>query len=147
MGCSDFIIKKKDGSLRMCVDYCKLNKVTFKKKYPLPRNDDLFNPLQGARYFSMIDLRSGYHQFRVRREDIPNTKFLTRYGHYEFLVLSFGIIDALMAFMDLMNRVFQNYLDSFFIVLIDDILVYSRNEGDHMNHLRVLLQVFKDFKV
>ena len=124
-------------------DYRQLNKVTIKNQYPLPRIDELFDQLQGASYFYNIDLTSRYHQHRVRSEDIPKMAFLTRYGRYEFLVMSFGLTNAPMVFMDLMNRVFLSYLDSFVIVFIDNILVYSKNDGDHMDHLRVVLQVLR----
>ena len=110
-----------------CIDYRKLNKVTIKNKYPLPRIDDLFDQLQGASYFSNTDFRSGYHQLRVRGKDVPKTAFWSRYGHYEFLVTSFGLTNASEVFLDLMNRVSRNYLDSFVIVFIDNISVYSKN--------------------
>ena len=112
--------------------------------YPHPRIEYVFDQLQGAIYFLKIDLRSGYHQLRVRGEDIPKTSFRTRYGHYEFLVRSFALTNAPAAFMDLMKRVFQNYVDFFVIVFIDDILVFLKNESDHMGHLRVVLQVLKE---
>ena len=133
-------VKKKDGSLRLCIDYRGLNKVTIKNKYPLPRIDDLFDQLAGSRVFSRIDLRSGYHQLKVRAEDIPKTAFRTRYGHYKFLVMSFGLTNAPAAFMELMNRVFHDYLDKFIIVSIDDILVYSKTRKDHETYLRLVLE-------
>jgi hypothetical protein len=114
-------VKKKDGSMRMCIDYRELNKVTIKNQYPLTRIDDLLDQLQGARVFSMVDLLSGYHQVRVKEEDIPKITFRTRYGHYEFLVMSFGLTYAQAVFMDTMNRVFHGYLDQLTVVFIDDI--------------------------
>ena len=132
-------VKKKDGSLRLCIDYRELNKVTIRNQYPLPRIDDLFYQLQGARVFSKIDLRSGYHQLKIRSEDVPKTTFRTRYGHYEFLVMPFRLTNAPTIFMDLMNRIFQPYLDQFVIVFIDDILIYSGSKEDHEEHRRVVL--------
>ncbi|KAH0633386.1 hypothetical protein KY284_036172 [Solanum tuberosum] len=143
-GAPVLFVKKKDGSLRMCIDYQQLNKLTIKNKYPIPRIDDLFDQLQGASHFSNIDLRSGYHQLRVRDSDIPKTTFRTRYGHIELVVMSFGLTIALATFMDLMNIVFKQYLDLFVIVFIDDILIYSKNEEEHVTHLRVFLQTLKD---
>ncbi|KAK8625979.1 hypothetical protein V6N13_133634 [Hibiscus sabdariffa] len=139
-GAPVLFVKKKDESLRMCIDYRQLNKMTVKNKYPLPRIDDLFDQLRGATVFSKIDLRSGYYQLKVREQDVLKTAFRTRYGHYEFLVMPFGLTNAPAAFMDLMNRVFHEYLDQFVVVFIDDILVYSRTKEDHDRHFRLVLQ-------
>ncbi|GKB51713.1 putative nucleotidyltransferase, ribonuclease H [Tanacetum coccineum] len=141
-----FIIKK-DRSFRMCIDYQELNKLTIKNRYLLPRIDDLFDQLQGSSVYSKIDLRSGYHQLRVRDEDIPKTAFRTRYEHYEFQVMPFGLTNAPDVFMDLMNRVCKPYLDKFVIVFIDDILIYSRNKEEHANHLRIILELLKKEKL
>jgi hypothetical protein len=146
-GAPVLFVKKKDGSMRLCIDYRELNKVTIRNKYPLPRIDDLFDQLRGSEVFSKIDLRSGYHQLRVKEEDIPKTAFQIRYGHYEFLVMPFGLTNALAVFMDLMNRVFHEYLDSFVIVFIDDILVYSKSQEKHEEHLRIVLQILRDRKL
>ncbi|GJU99606.1 putative reverse transcriptase domain-containing protein [Tanacetum coccineum] len=146
-GAPVLFVKKKDGSFRMCIDYRELNKLTVKNRYPLPRIDDLFDQLQGSSVYSKIDLRSGYHQLRVRDEDIPKTAFRTRYGHYEFQVMPFGLTNAPAVFMDLMNRVCKPYLDKFVIVFIDDILIYSRNEEEHANHLRIILELIKKEKL
>ncbi|CAN4091633.1 unnamed protein product [Withania somnifera] len=124
----------------MCIDYRRLNKVSVKNKNPMPRIADLFDRLRGATVFSKIDLRSGYHRLCICTEDIPKTAFRTRYGHYEFLVMSFGLTNAPAAFMDLMHRVLKTYLDFFVIVFIDDILVYSRSNLDHEQHLGLVLQ-------
>ena len=143
-GAPILFVKKKDGSMRMCIDYRELNKLTVKNRYPLPRIDDLFDQLQGASFFSKIDLRSGYHQLRVHDDDIPKTAFRTRYGHYEFLVMPFGLTNAPAVFMDLMNRVCRPYLDKFVIVFIDDILIYSKNKQEHEQHLITILQLLRN---
>ncbi|KAL0540204.1 hypothetical protein IC582_024437 [Cucumis melo] len=146
-GAPVLFVKKKDGSMRLCIDYRELNKVTVKNRYPLPRIDDLFDQLQGVTVFSKIDLRSGYHQLRIKDEDVPKTAFRSRYGHYEFIVMSFGLTNAPAVFMDLMNRVFREFLDTFVIVFIDDILIYSKTEAEHEEHLRMVLQTLRDNKL
>ncbi|GKF04747.1 putative reverse transcriptase domain-containing protein [Tanacetum coccineum] len=140
-------VKKKDRSFWMCIDYRGLNKLTVKNRYPLLRIDDLFDQLQGLSVYSKIDLRSGYHQLKVREEDIPKTAFRTCYGHYEFQVMPFGLTNAPAVFMDLMNRVCKPYLDKFVIVLIDDILIYSKNKQDHEEHLKLILELLKKEKL
>jgi hypothetical protein len=132
-------VEKKDGTQRMCVDYRASNEVTIKNKHPLPRIEDLFDQLKGARVFSKIDLRLGYHQLRIRPSDIAKTAFTTRYGLYEYTVMLFGLTNAPAYFMYLMNKVFMEYLDKFMVVFIDDILVYTRNEEEHEEHLRLVL--------
>ncbi|GJW45691.1 putative reverse transcriptase domain-containing protein [Tanacetum coccineum] len=135
--------KKKYGSFRMCIDYQELNKLTVKNRYPLPRIEDLFDQLQGSSIYSKIDLRSGYHQLRVHKEDIPKMAFRTRYGYYEFQVMLFGLTNAPAVFMDLMNRVCKPFLDKFVIVFIDDILIYSNNKKEHEEHLKAILELLK----
>nr|GEZ19291.1 putative reverse transcriptase domain-containing protein [Tanacetum cinerariifolium] len=142
-GAPVLFVKKKDGSFRMCIDYQELNKLTVNNRYPLPRIDDLFDQLQGSSVYSKIDLRLGYHQLGVREEDISKTAFRARYGHYEFLVMSFGVTNAPTVFMDLMNRVCKPYLDKFVIVFIDDILRYSKNKQEHEEHLKLILELLK----
>jgi hypothetical protein len=134
-GCPALFVKKKDEALRLCVDYRPLNAVTIKSKYPLPCIDILFYQLVGAQVFSKIDLHSGYHQIKIRVEDIPKTTFLMRYDLYEYLVMSFGLTNALAHFMYLMNSVFMERMDKFVVVLIDDILVYSKSMEEHEEYL------------
>ena len=128
-------VKKKDGTLRLCVDYRQLNKMTVKNKYPLPRIDDLFDQLKGESVFSKIDLRSGYHQLRIKDTDVHQTAFRMRYRHYEFLVMPFGLTNAPSAFMD--------YVDQFVVVFIDDILMYSKDRENHDTHLQVVLETLR----
>jgi hypothetical protein len=146
-GCPTLFVRKKGQSLRLCVDYRPLNAVTIKNKYPLPRIDILFDQLSGAKVFSKIDLHSGYHQIKIRAKDIPKTAFSTRYGLYEYLVMSFGLTNAPAHFMYLMNSVFMSKLDKFAVVFIDDILVYSKNEVEHKQHLWIILQRLRDHQL
>ena len=146
-GAPVLFVKKKDGSTRMCVDYRALNKITIKNKYPLPRVDELLDRLYGARYFTKIDLRSGYHQVRIAEGDIEKTAFRTRYGHYEFRVLPFGLTNAPATFMQLMQQVFRPFLDEFVVVFLDDILVYSKTEADHVKHLELVLTKLREHKL
>jgi hypothetical protein len=132
-------VEKKDGTQRICVDYRALNEVTIKNKYPLPCIEDLFNPLKGARVFSKIDLRSRYHQLRIRPSDIAKTAFTTKYGLYEYTVMSFWLTNTPAYFMYLINKVFMVYSDKFVVVFIDDIFVYSKNEEEHEEHFRLIL--------
>jgi hypothetical protein len=143
-GAPIIFVNKKDGSRRMCVDYRSLNEVTIKNKYPLPRIEDLLDQMRGAKIFSKIDLRSGYHQLKIRTEDVPKTTFTTKYVLYEFLVMSFGLTNVLAYFMNLMNKVFMEYLDQFVVIFIDDILVYSKNEETNEDHLKLVLQKLRD---
>jgi len=124
----------------MCIDYRSLNEVTIKNKYPLPRINDLFDQLQGAKYFSKIDLRSGYYQLKIRPSDVQKTAFVTRYGQYEFTVKPFGLTNAPAYFLNLMNKVFLEELDKFVVVFIDDILIYSQSAEEHEQHLRIVLE-------
>jgi hypothetical protein len=138
------LFAEKDDTKRICIDYIALNEFTIKNKYPLTRIEDLFDHLRGASVFSKIDLRSGYHQLRIRPSDIPKTTFTTKYGLYEFTVMSFGLKNALAFFMYLMNSVFMDYLDKFMVVFIDDILIYSQSEEEHVDHLRKVLQMLRE---
>nr|GEW24348.1 putative reverse transcriptase domain-containing protein [Tanacetum cinerariifolium] len=142
-GAPVLFVKKKDGSFRMRIDYRELNKLTVKNRYPLPRIDDLFDQLQRSSVYSKIDLRSGYHQLRVREKDVPKTTFRTRYGHYEFQVMPFGLMNTPAVFMDLTNQVCKPYLDKFVIVFIDDILIYSKDEKEYEGHLKAILELLK----
>jgi hypothetical protein len=146
-GCLAIFVKKKDKTLRLCVDYHPLNEVTIKNKYPLPRIDLLFDQLAGAKVFSKINLRSGYHRIKIRPKDIPKTAFTTRYGLYEYLVMSFGLTNALAHFMYLMNSVFMPELDKFIVVFIDDILIYSKNKEEHAEHLRIVLSRLREHQL
>src|SRR5213083_1198893 len=143
-GCPAMFVDKKDQTKRMVVDYRPLNEVTVKNKYPLPNIDILFDQLSGAKVFSKIDLRSGYHQIKVREEDIPKTAFSTRYGLYEYLVMSFGLTNAPAFFMYLMNSIFMMELDVCVVVFIDDILVYPKNEEEHAKHLQLVLDRLRE---
>jgi hypothetical protein len=146
-GAPVIFVDKKDGTHRMCVDYRSLNEVTIKNKYPLPRIDDLFDQLRGARVFSKIDLHSGYHQLKIQNSDIPKTTFTMRYGLYEYTVMSFGLTNAPAYFMYMMNKVFMEYLDKFVVVFIDDILVFSKTQDEHAKHLRLVLQKLREHKL
>ena len=140
-------VKKKDGTLRMCIDYRQLSKLTIKSKYPLPRIDEIFDQVKGATVFSKIDLRSRYHQIRIKEEYIAKTTFRTRYGHYEFVVLPFGLTNTPATFMCLMNSVFHRHLDRFVLIFIDDILIYSRTMEEHKEHLRLVLQTLREHQL
>lgn len=140
-------VKKKSGELRMCIDYRALNNLTVKNKYPIPRVDDLLDQLSQAKYFSKLDLTSGYWQMRIKDADIPKTAFTSRYGHYEFMVMPFGLCNAPSSFQYLMNSIFQEYLDDFVVVYLDDIMIYSRTEEDHLRHLKVVFDKLRDNKL
>ena len=137
-------VKKKDGTLRLCIDYRQLNKVTVKNKYPFPRIDGLFDQMRGAKVFSKIDLRFAYHLVRIKDEDIHKTTFRTRYGHYEFVVVLFCLTNALATLMCLMNSVFSGHLDTFVLFFLDEILIYSNYEEEHEENLRLTLQVLRE---
>ena len=139
--------KNKDKTLRLCINYRQLNRVTIKNRYPLPRIDHLFDQLKGAQVHSKIDLRTSYHQLRVRETDIPKRVFRMRYGHFEFTMMPFGLTNAPVAFIDLMHRVFQPYLDQFVVVFVDEILIYSQSEEKHEDHLRIILQALRDHQL
>ena len=139
--------KKRGKTLLLRIDYRQLNRVTIQNQYLLQRTDDLIDQLRGARVYSKIYLRTGYHQLRVRDTDIPKTAFRTRYGHYEFMVMPFGLTNAPASFMDLMHRIFQPYLDQSVIVFVDDILIYSQSEWEHEYHLRIVLQLLRDHQL
>src|ERR1041384_8448933 len=146
-GAPVLFVHKKEGTLRLCVDYRTLNKITIKNKYPLPRIEELTDRLAGAKYFSKLDLYSGYHQIRIKQEDIPKTAFRTRYGHYEFLVLPFRFNNAPATFMTLMNDIFHQYLDKFVVIYLDDILVYSKTREDHLKHLKIVLDTLRKHRL
>lgn len=140
-------MKKKDGTLRLYIDYREINQITIRNQYPLPRIDDLFTQLKGVTTFSRIDLRSGYHQMRIAKKHISKTTFRTRNGHYDFLVMTFGLTNAPVAFMDLMQRYFSPYLDKFVVIFIDDILIRSKDEESHKEHLRIVLEILRKEKL
>jgi hypothetical protein len=142
-GAPILFVRKKDGSLRMCVDYRALNKITIKNKYPLPRIDELLDRLHGAKFFSKLDLMSGYHQVRIKDQDVFKTAFRTRYGHYEFRVLPFGLTNAPATFMRLMNDIFRPLLDKYVIIYLDDILIYSKTKEEHESHLKTVLDILR----
>jgi hypothetical protein len=146
-GAPVLFVEKKDRTQWMCINYRSLNEVTIKNKYPLPRIEGLFDQMKGASVFSKIDLRSGYHQLKIRESNIPKTAFRTRYGLYECTVMSFGLTNAPAYFMYLMNKVFMEYLDKFFVVFIDDILIFSKTEEEHEKHLRMVLEKLRSHQL
>src|SRR3954468_7208070 len=139
MGCPVLFVTKNDGTKRMCVDYLPLNLATIKNKYPLPTINDLYDQLAGSSVFLKMDLRLGYHQIKIRNEEIPKTTFTTRYGLYEYTVMSFGLTNAPATLSRLMNSIFMEYLDKFIVVYLDDIVIYSKNEEEHGKHIRLVL--------
>ena len=143
-GAPMLLVKKKDGSSRLCVDYRQLNKMTIKNKYPLPRIDDLIDQLHGSSVFSKIDLRSRYHQILVKEDDVQKTTFRSRYGHYEYVVMPFGVTNAPAVFMYYMNKISRPFLDKFVVVFIDDILIYSKTQEEHAEHLRLVLGILRE---
>ena len=140
-------VKKKNGNLRMCIDYRSLNQQTVKNRYPLPRIDDLFDQLQGAQVFSSIDLQSAYYQVRLKPEDVPKTAFTTPLGLYEFKVLCFGLTNAPGTFQNIMNDVLEDVIGKFVIVYLDDIVVYSKDQAEHYRHLQVVLQLLREHEL
>ena len=146
-GASILFAKKNDKTFRLCVDYRQLNSVTIKNQYPLPRINDLFDQLRRAQVYSKIDLHIDSHQLRIREANIPKTAFRTQYGHFEFTVMPFELTNAPTAFMDLMHRVFQLYLDQFVVVFLDEILIYSQSKEEHEDHLRIVLQILRDHQL
>src|SRR3954468_13312775 len=146
-GAPVLFVEKKARSQRLCIDYRSLNEVTIKNKYPLPRISDLFDQLEGACVFSKIDLRLGYFQLKIREQDIPKTAFTTRYGLYEYTVMPFGLTNAPAYFMNMMNKVYMEFLDKFVFVFIDDILIYSKSKEEHEEHLLLILEKLRDHKL
>jgi hypothetical protein len=146
-GAPVLFVKKKNGTLRLCVDYMGLNTLTIKNKYLLPLIDELFDQLQGSCCYSKMDLRQGYYQVRIKEEDIPKIAFNTHYGHYKFVVMPFGVTNALAVFMDLMHRIFSPFLDKFVVIFIDDILIYSKSPEEHARHLKLVLEELRKHKL
>src|SRR4051812_20177884 len=146
-GSPSLFVKKSDGTNRLVQDYRPINQATIQNKYPLPRINDLYDQLAGSKVFSKLDLRLGYHQIQVRKEDIPKTAFITRYGSYEYTVMSFGLTNAPATFSRLMNYIFTEYLDKFVVVYLDDILIYSKTDEEHAGHLRLVLEKLREHQL